>query len=153
MGIPILGDIINSVKDIVSEVVVDKDKKNEILARIDERYHEQMMGQLDVNKIEAGHRSVFVAGWRPAIGWVGALSLFMYYPVQVAVQLWTLGAVTLDVSDLLVIIGGLLGFGGLRSFDKVKGTANDVLKLPSLPKLGKVKDPVNILPEDAPWMK
>ena len=82
MKIPILGDIISSVKDLVSEVIVDKDKKNELMVRLqdledkaDERFHQELMGQIEVNKIEAAHPSIFVAGWRPAIGWISAAGI------------------------------------------------------------------------------
>src|SRR3546814_16111510 len=76
MAIPIIGDIINAVKDVVSEVVVEKDKKNELNVRLqeledkaNERLHEEVMAQSEVNKVEAAHPSIFVAGWRPFIGW------------------------------------------------------------------------------------
>lgn len=91
--------------------------------------------QIELNKVEASHKSIFVAGWRPAIGWVGAASLAMYYPVQIAVQLSLTGKVDMDLGDLFMLIAGLLGFGGMRSFDKTKGTADDT-------PLGKVNVPV-----------
>ena len=78
----ILGDLIKPVKDVVSEVIVDKYKKNEINLKLqelvdkaDERYHDELMGQIEVNKEEARHASIFVAGWRPFIGWVGGVGL------------------------------------------------------------------------------
>ena len=82
MGIPIIGDIIGAVKDIVGEVVVDKDKKNELnfklqeLAdRADERIHHEVLAQIEVNKVEASSGSLFVAGWRPFVGWIGGVGL------------------------------------------------------------------------------
>src|SRR3546814_2128891 len=84
MAIPIIGDIINAVKDVVSEVVVEKDKKNELNVRLqeledkaNERLHEEVMAQSEVNKVEAAHPSIFVAGWRPFIGW-GCGCAFIY---------------------------------------------------------------------------
>lgn len=78
----ILSDLIKPVTDIIGEVVVDKDKKKEIEYKMqqlvdaaDERYHEELMGQIEVNKEEAKHASIFVAGWRPFIGWVGGVGL------------------------------------------------------------------------------
>ncbi len=126
-----LGDIlkkmIEPVTDIVGKAVVDKDKvrdiqyQMEVLAdQMDARYHDEVMGQLEVNKTEAEHPSVFVAGWRPSIGWVGSLSLFMYYPVQIAVELWNTGTVTMEIGELLTLVGGMLGMGILRSHDKTK---------------------------------
>lgn len=156
MGLPIIGDIINAAKDIISEVVVDKDKKRELDVRLQElademdaRYHEEVMGQIEVNKIEAGHRSIFVAGWRPFIGWVGGASLawtFILSPMLV--QVFELKALEIDTAALIQIVLALLGIGAMRSFDKVKGVSNDVLPLPSPTKVVK-----KLLPENAPWMK
>ncbi len=124
----ILGDLIKPVTDIVGKAVVDKDQKRELdfkvkelLDEADKRFHNEVIAQIEVNKEEAKHPSVFVAGWRPGIGWVGALSLFMYYPVQIAVQLWNDGVVSMDLGDLMVILGGILGIGGYRTFEKIKG--------------------------------
>lgn len=127
--IPIVGEILD-------KVVADPDKKLELkleLAKLADqeaaRESQERIAQTEVNKAEAGHRSVFVAGWRPAMGWVGASALVMIYVVQPAVNLWNGQPVGIDSSELMVLIGGMLGFGGLRSFDKVKGTSNDVLPM------------------------
>lgn len=132
----ILGDLISPVTDIIGEIVVDKDKRNEINYKIqelvdkaDERYHEELMGQIEVNKEEAKHASVFVAGWRPAIGWVGAAGLgysFVIAPFVEAVArgLGYVGEMPVpDSENLLVLVLSMLGVGGMRSFDKLKGTA------------------------------
>lgn len=85
------------------------------------------LAQLEVNKIEAAHASVFVAGWRPAIGWLCCLALAWAYvgaPVaRWAVAIWSPGTALpdLDLSELWPLIMGMLGLGGLRSFEKVKG--------------------------------
>ena len=93
-------------------------------------------GQLQVNQAEATSSSLFVAGWRPAIGWIGAGALgyqFLLYPLLVWV--WSLlqarGVVPgdlqpppmLDTSALWVVLSGMLGIAGLRSVEKVKGVA------------------------------
>jgi hypothetical protein len=106
-----------------------------------------MLAQIDVNKAEAKSGSLFVAGWRPAVGWVGAVGLACaFIPKALAVTvLWSIQAWvmmdgcfdsnTCDIStyvlppfpelgltDLIGILGGILGIGGMRSFDKVKKT-------------------------------
>lgn len=93
-------------------------------------------GQLDVNRAEAASSSLFVAGWRPAIGWIGATALgyqFLAYPLLV--WAWSLlqarGLVPaglqpppmLDTDALWVVLSGMLGIAGLRSVEKVKGVA------------------------------
>lgn len=133
----ILKDLISPVTDIIGEVVVDKDKKNEINYKIqelidkaDERYHEQMMGQIEVNKQEAAHASIFVAGWRPAIGWIGAAGLgyaFVLSPFIefIARSIFKYGGVMPlpDTGQLMALVTAMLGVGAMRSYDKKQGTA------------------------------
>ena len=92
--------------------------------------------QTEVNKIEAAHASIFVAGWRPAIGWIGAGAMayqFIIYPfltwgwTLMQANNWistTLSAPPILPTDALwVILTGILGLGAARSFDKKAGTA------------------------------
>lgn len=138
MGIlgSILGDLIKPIKDVVSEVVVDKDKRNEINLKLqelvdksDERYHEQLMGQIAVNTEEAKHASIFVAGWRPFIGWVGGVGLaysFVFAPfIEFIARLFGYSGVMPepDAAQLLTLVLSMLGVGAMRSYDKSKGTA------------------------------
>ena len=94
------------------------------------------LAQVDINKIEAASSSLFVSGWRPAVGWVGVFGLayqFLGYPVMQwgwsflqGVDIIPSGLAAppnLDVEQLLVLLSGLLGFGGMRSFEKHKGVA------------------------------
>lgn len=89
-----------------------------------------VQGQLDTNKVEAANPSVFVAGWRPAIGWICGLALaytFVLYPLLLwASALWAPGIkppVLGNDSMLFELLLGMLGLGGLRTFEKVKGVA------------------------------
>ena len=138
MGIPIIGDIIDAAKDIVSEVVVDKDKKIEANIRLKEledkyleRLHEEVIAQTEVNKVEAAHSNVFVAGWRPFVGWVGGVGLAYSAIVQPLLnwgsRVWgyTGQLPALDDTALITILGVMLGVGIMRSYDRAKGTATD----------------------------
>ena len=86
----------------------------------------QTIAQLEINAREAAHPSVFVAGWRPAFGWCGALG-FLYATIGQPLLAWGAAikgwpappALTLDL--LWVVVTGLLGIGGLRTFEKAKG--------------------------------
>lgn len=131
----ILKEITSPITDIVKEVVVDKDKRNELefkvqelIDKADQRYHEQMMGQIEVNKVEAAHPSIFVAGWRPFIGWTGGVSIaytFLVAPFANQIAKWLGYAgemVILDTASLMVLITGMLGIGGMRSYDKKHDT-------------------------------
>ena len=89
-----------------------------------------MTAQTDINKQEAANSSVFVSGWRPAIGWVCALALAYQYLFK---PLLTWGAtvagynlppmVGLD-DNLWQLMMGMLGMGGLRTFEKIQGVAS-----------------------------
>ena len=89
-----------------------------------------MTAQTDINKQEATNQSVFVSGWRPAIGWVCALALAYQYLLR-PLMTWAFMAadynfppmVGLD-ENLWQLMMGMLGLGGLRTFEKVQGVAS-----------------------------
>lgn len=86
-------------------------------------------GQLDVNTEEAKSTSVFVSGWRPFIGWTcGAafaykfvLAPVLVFGLAIAGYVYTLPQI--DLTDMLPILLGMLGLGGLRTYEKIKGVA------------------------------
>ena len=84
-----------------------------------------MLAQTDVNKVEAASGSVFVAGWRPAIGWVCALAMAYQYLVRPFLVAFNpvLAFPGLD-DNLWQLLAGMLGLGGLRTFEKVNGVAS-----------------------------
>jgi hypothetical protein len=94
------------------------------------------LAQIQVNQVEAASASAFVSGWRPAVGWVGVAGLgyqFLGYPLMQ--WLWAFGQGVdlipkdlpsppdLQTDQLMVLLSGLLGFGGMRSFEKSRGVA------------------------------
>jgi hypothetical protein len=88
-----------------------------------------VQGQLDVNKAEAGSSSVFVAGWRPFIGWVcGAACGWNWIGLPIAKVGLGLAGISLelapaDLTEMLPVLMGMLGLGALRTFEKTKGVA------------------------------
>lgn len=86
-------------------------------------------GQMEVNKVEAANASLFVAGWRPAIGWVcGAAFAFKFVVGPLAVVLMAMAGhpITLpvfDFTEMSTILLGMLGLGGLRTVEKIKGVS------------------------------
>ena len=99
---------------------------------------EQNMAQVELNKQEASHASIFVAGWRPFIGWVGGMSIAWTFLVQplltwvATVQGYTGTFPVLDSGPLLTLVFAMLGVGTMRSFDKFIGT--DTKKVGGKPK-------------------
>ena len=88
-----------------------------------------MTAQTDINKVEASSSSLFVSGWRPAIGWVCALALAYQYLLKPLLMGFlpmfdiTLALPGLD-DNLWQLMMGMLGMGGLRTFEKVQGVAS-----------------------------
>jgi hypothetical protein len=151
--IPVIGDLID-------KVIPDPQKKMEYQIELQkladqeaQREHTEMLGQIDVNKIEASHRSLFVAGWRPFIGWVGGVGLATTYIVIPIINTVQGKPLTLDMSELLVLLGGLLGFGGMRSFDKLKSNDVPLGKItPAAKPVQKQAKELRVLPLDIPGM-
>jgi len=90
------------------------------------------MAQVEVNKVEASHSSIFVSGWRPALGWICALSVG-YAVVGYTFFNWFFQIITLatghslpllpapDTSITMELVMGMLGLAGMRTYDKLKG--------------------------------
>jgi len=86
--------------------------------------------QAELNKIEAGHRSIFVAGWRPFIGWVCGVALAYSFILRDLLS-WVIlntGSTAspppeLAMEHLLTILLGMLGLGGMRTLEKMNGRA------------------------------
>ena len=83
-----------------------------------------LMGQLEVNKVEAAHKSLFVAGWRPFIGWVCGVGLLYNVILSPFLDIWFEMPVV-DPAMLYPVLMGMLGLGGMRSFEKVKGVSRE----------------------------
>lgn len=136
----VLGGIFSPIKDIVSEVVVDKDKRDQInleLARLEDeaqaRLDNLQNNQIEVNKVEAASGSVFVAGWRPFVGWVGGAGL-AYSAILQPIASWTARIAgytgefpAIDNQLLLYILGGMLGIGTMRTVEKIKGVSTNTM--------------------------
>ena len=95
-----------------------------LMQRIQQKLAEK---HLDVNVKEAGHRSIFVSGWRPAIGWTGAFALMFEFILSPTMEWYAkfsglnLIAPEIQTGPLLAIVTSMLGVAGLRSFEKTKG--------------------------------
>lgn len=90
----------------------------------------QITGQMDIDKVEAASQSIFVAGWRPYIGWVCGFGLAYQFVTRPLFQAITdmIGSKvqwqSLDIGTLMTLLFGMLGMGAMRSYDKVSGNAN-----------------------------
>lgn len=100
----------------------------EILLELSKQDWQTIQGQLEVNKEEAKHASIFVAGWRPFCGWIGGLGLAYHFIVQpslvflITMFAWQVPPLpTFDLSTLTTILFGMLGLGTMRTVEKFAG--------------------------------
>ena len=118
---------------LLDKIIPDKDAREraqaELLKAAQDQDFQKAMGQLEVNKVEAQHASLFVAGWRPAVGWICVVGLaynFLAYPLLTWLVAATGAAINpppLLSENLMELVLGMLGLGALRSFEKFKGVA------------------------------
>lgn len=129
-------------KTAIDKIWPDPSKRAEELFKLEKLYQDGdlaklqanvslMLGQIEINKVEAQHPSVFVAGWRPAVGWVGA-GAFAYSTIieplmRFAATLYGYAGEFPKLDDNLTmqILFGLLGLGALRSYEKSKEVQTD----------------------------
>ena len=82
--------------------------------------------QGEINKIEAQHRTIFVAGWRPFIGWVCGFALAYNFVLR-DLLVWYFGETAppaLQMEHLITVLVGMLGLGGMRTFEKLNNKSN-----------------------------
>jgi|TARA_R110000824_G_scaffold295680_1_gene483980 hypothetical protein len=128
----LVASLIGPVSGLLDKVIEDKDQKaklaHELATMADKLSHEQNLAQIAVNKEEAASGSLFKGGWRPCVGWVCAIAFFYHFVGQpVIVFVLTVTGVEIpdlpnfNMNTLLTVLGGMLGIGGLRSYEKQKG--------------------------------
>jgi len=119
---------IEAVGNIVDELFTSKEEKlthEEVKMRL---LQKPQIIQTEINKIEAQHRSIFVAGWRPFIGWVCGTALAYNFVLRDLMAWAILNSKTtvslppaLQMEHLMTVLLGMLGLGGLRTWEKFKG--------------------------------
>lgn len=124
--LPALGTLIDR---LIPDRAAAEKAKAEMEAELIRASNEAALAQVEVNKIEAAHSSVFVAGWRPSIGWVCAAGLAWAF-VLAPIASWTLVVLgiraelpAIHTDYLLELVLAMLGIGGLRTFEKLRGVA------------------------------
>lgn len=132
----VIGGVIDSVGKIIDNVWTSDKEKLELALKEKQIDASIAQSQMAVNQAEAVHANLFVAGWRPAIGWIGATAIayqFLFYPLMM--WIWVFGQgkgwipptlnppPMIKADELWVIITGMLGIAGLRSLDKKNGVA------------------------------
>ena len=127
--------LIGPVAGLLDKFIEDKDQKNALahqIATMSERHAQELAkGQLEVNKAEAASTSLFVAGWRPAVGWVcvlGMASNFVLIPMVnfiLALVESTITVPLIDTSTMMPVLLGMQGLGAMRSAEKIKKVSRE----------------------------
>ena len=132
-----LDDIIGAGLDIINKFIPDPAQKAQAAYQMAQLQQQtefkeldaqiaSIQSQTDTNKVEAASQSTFVAGWRPFVGWVCGCGLAYQYlldPVlswTAAINHWPIPP-SLDLSTLITMLGGMLGFGAMRTVEKLNG--------------------------------
>ena len=118
----VVAGIIDKVAGHIDNFTLDKEEKAQLIQEINK-------AQLEVNKVEAGHTSLFVAGWRPFVGWTCGIALCYHFVLQPFLVFllysfdYQVDLPQFNMTTLTTILMGMLGLGGLRSYEKVKKSA------------------------------
>jgi len=125
--------IIGAVVPLLDKFIPDAGEKqklaHEIATMAQKMAHESALAQIDVNKEEAKSSSIFVSGWRPFVGWTCGFALAYHFILQPMLTLiLTISGITVDLPEfdmgtLMTVLMGMLGLGGLRTFEKTKNIA------------------------------
>jgi hypothetical protein len=127
-----LSKLIEPVTGLLDKFVEDKDQKaalaHEIATMSEKHAQELAKGQIEVNKAEAASGSIFKGGWRPFIGWVCGGAFAYHFVLQPIIVFAVLAAGVdlpplpqFDMASLMTVMMGMLGLGGLRTYEKQKG--------------------------------
>ena len=125
--------LIGPVTGLLDKFIEDKDQKAKLahdLATMAERHAQELAkGQLEINAAEAKHRSIFVAGWRPFIGWTCGVALAyvaIFEPIMRFIALrsnYSGPFPVIDTTLTMQVLLGMLGLAGIRGYEKSKGVA------------------------------
>jgi hypothetical protein len=128
----LFNNLVAPVTGLLDKFIEDKDQKaalaHELATMADKHAQQLALAQIEVNKAEAASGSFFKGGWRPFVGWVCGVAFAYHFIIQPLV-IFILTAIGMDIPDLpefdmgtlLPVLGGMLGIGGLRTYEKHKG--------------------------------
>ena len=135
MMLNIISSLVAPVSGLLDKFIEDKDQRallaHEIATLAEKQAQEQIVEQIKTNQIEAAHQSMFVAGWRPSIGWVCSLAMLLNFILIPFINLGMEFAgqdIRLDLIEMdtmMPVLLGMLGLGGMRSYEKARNVARE----------------------------
>ena len=133
-----IGNMLVKVREAVTgKTILDQNEQAKISEQLSELADSLTSGQLKINEAEAQSTNWFVAGWRPFVGWVCGSAFayhFLFFPfIKFCVYVWgspeTIKSLALlpelDLASLMPVLFGMLGLGGMRSWEKTKNAQNN----------------------------
>ena len=128
----LITSLVGPVTGLLDKFIEDKDQKSALaheIATMGERHaQESLLAQLEINKAEAASGSLFKGGWRPFVGWICGFALLYHFILSpLIIFIVTLTGATIpplpefDMGSLMTVLLGMLGIGGLRTYEKQKG--------------------------------
>ena len=128
----LISTLVGPVSNILDKVIPDADEKaklaHELATMADTHAQQALLAQLEINKTEAASGSVFKGGWRPFVGWVCGVALLYHFILSPLILFGvSLTGVDIppipefDMGSLMTVLMGMLGLGGLRTYEKQKG--------------------------------
>jgi hypothetical protein len=126
----LVSTLVGPVTGLLDKFIEDKDQKNALaheIATMSERHHQELMkSQIEVNKAEALHKSIFVSGWRPFIGWTCGLGMFGNF-ITIPFANFVLALLEIAIviplvplETMMPVLMGMLGLGAMRSYEKTR---------------------------------
>ena len=124
-----LSQLIGPVTGLLDKFIEDKDEKAKLaheIATMSEKHAQEInKAQIELNKTEAAHKSMFVAWWRPATGWVCVLGFLVNFLISPLAAGFGLDIPQADTATMLPVLMGMLGLGGMRTFEKSKSISRE----------------------------
>ena len=131
----ILDALIGPVTGLLDKFIEDKDQKAALaheIATMSQKYAQEIaQGQMAINQVEAAHKSLFVSGWRPAVGWVCVLGMFGNF-ITIPFSNFALALLGINIviplvplETMMPVLMGMLGLGAMRSYEKKNSVHRD----------------------------
>ena len=127
--------LIGPVTGLLDKFIEDKDQKarlaHDLATMADQHAQELAKGQMAINQVEAAHKSLFISGWRPAVGWVCVLGMFGNF-ITIPFTNFVLALLKYDIvipliplDTMLPVLMGMLGLGAMRTYEKKNSVHRD----------------------------
>tara|TARA_B100001059_G_scaffold73419_2_gene70913 strand:- start:29275 stop:29661 length:387 start_codon:yes stop_codon:yes gene_type:complete len=126
-----IGQVIEVADKVLGKFIPDKNLKMKLQKEMTMAFHDANLAQIQLNKQEAAHKNIFVAGWRPFVGWICGVALAYHFVLSPVIETVLIASgVVMDLpsfefSQLSSILMGMLGLGGLRTYEKMKGVSRE----------------------------